>query len=262
MVASPKPVAVGADQHLPEKPKPGCACKGTEVTEIVGVATIGSFAGAIPSPLKLLWYVPGQGDGFKMTISDTELRKWVREAAAYQGIPHLLLAVILQQENGPNATTFQKIGQFGERSITTFAAIMDNVLWDAIPDKIAGGSTGLANMSRNALKGAATYSETTYCRPPLPDSVKYRILGWNQDTRISGDDCKADLYYCAAHLRELIDRVTKIRCHSGALNSIELENVIKAYNGSGPLAEKYAKDAMNLIKNAAEGKAVLYFYEK
>ena len=43
----------------------------------------------------------------------------------YHGIPHILLAIILLQENGPSATGFQKLGQFVERCISTFAAIVD-----------------------------------------------------------------------------------------------------------------------------------------
>jgi hypothetical protein len=197
----------------------------------------------------------------RLYVPDKEIRQWIKQAAEYHGIPHVLLAVILQQENGPNATTTQKVLQFGERSLTTFAAIMDDVFWDVVPDKIAGGSSGFANMSRSALRGAARYSETMYGRPPLPSSVQYRILGWNQDTRVSGDDWKADLYYCAAHLRQLIDRVTHTPCHRGALNLAQLEKVIAAYNGSGALAAKYAKDAMALLARAEKGQDQLYFYQ-
>ncbi len=246
----------------PNSKKQSCPCSGMEKSTISGLGSIPSYSGDFPSPLQVMWYVPSKDEPFRLSVQDKEIKQWIRQAAEYHGIPHILLAVILQQENGPNATEWQKIGQFGERSLTTFAAIMDNVFWDIIPDRIAGGSSGFANMSRKALLSAADYSERMYGRPPLPNSVKYRILGWNQDTRISGDDWKSDLYYCAAHLRQLIDRVTKKRCHSGDINLSQLEKIIAAYNGSGPLAEKYAKDAMKLLADAELGKATLYFYEK
>lgn len=238
-----------------------CPCSGMENTTISGLSPISGYSGNLPSPLPLMWYVPGKDEPLRLYIDDKEIRQWVREAAAYHKIPQILLAVILQQENGPNATTTQKVLQFTERSLTTFSAIMDNLLFDIVPDKIAGGSTGFANMSRNALQNAAIYSEKMYGRPPLPGSVKYRIFGWNQDTRVSGDDWKSDLYYCAAHLRQLIDFVTNRICHNGSISISELEKVIAAYNGSGPLAKKYAKDAMKLLSDAASGKATLYFYE-
>lgn len=105
-----------------------------------------------------MWYVPGKDEPFRLSISDTEIRQWIKQAADYQGIPHILLAVILQQENPPNGTELQKVLQFGERSVTTFAAIMDDVFFDLVPDKVAGGSSGFANMSRSALQSAAEYS--------------------------------------------------------------------------------------------------------
>ncbi len=238
-----------------------CPCSGMENTTITGLSPIPGYSGNLSSPFPVMWYVPGKDEPFRLSVQDKEIRQWVRQAVGYHKIPHVLLAVILQQENGPNATTTQKVLQFTERSLTTFAAILDNALFDVVPDKVAGGSTGFANMSRSALQSAALYSEKMYGRPPLPDSVKFRILGWNQDTRVSGDDWKADLYYCAAHLRQLIDYVTNRICHNGTISISELEKVIAAYNGSGPLAKKYAKDAMKLLSDAASGKAALYFYE-
>jgi hypothetical protein len=34
------------------------------------------------------------------------------------------------------------------------------------------------------------------------------------------------------------------------------------YNGSGALANKYSRDAIKLLTDAAEGTQILYFYEK
>lgn len=237
-------------------------CTGREKSTIAGLPKIASYKGDFPSPLQVMWYAPETREIFKLKISDTEIRRWIKSAAAYHGIPHVLLAIILQQENGPNGTTFQKVGQFAERSITTFGAIVDKHLWGIFPDAIASGSSGFANMSRAALVDAAEYTERQYGKNPLSNEARYRAFGWDQDTRVSGDDFRADLYYCAAHLRQLIDRVTGSPRHNGPITMSQLRAVIKAYNGSGPMAEKYADDAMKLLQGAISGSAKLYFYEE
>lgn len=237
-------------------------CTGGEKTVIAGLGKIASYKGDFPSPLQVMWYVPEVREIFKLKISDTEIRRWIKSAAVYHGIPHVLLAIILQQENGPNATTVQKVGQFAERSVTTFGAIIDKHLWGIFPDAIAKGSSGFANMSRGALVDAAEYTERQYGKNPISNEARYRALGWDQDTRVAGDDFRADLYYCAAHLRQLIDRVTGCPCHDGPITFSQLRAVIKSYNGSGAMAEKYADDAMKLLQGAVNGSAKLYFYEE
>lgn len=239
-----------------------CRCTGQEVTILPDYESVPSYTGDLPSPLQIMWYAPEGNEALRTEFSDSEIRGWIRDAAKYHGIPHILLAVILQQENGPGASKFLQTLQFGERSLTTFLAIVDEVAFDIVPDKVAGSSSGFVNMSRNTLRKAATYIENYYCKRPMPEDVQYRIFGYNQDTRIPGDDWKADLYYAAAHLRELIDRVTGIPCHKGSLTPQQLKSVIGAYNGSGPLAEKYASDAMALLERAKSGTASLYFYER
>lgn len=236
-------------------------CTGREVTTIAGLGAIPSYRGDFPSPLQVMWYTPTPGEPLRMSVPDSEIRQWIKQAAQYQRIPHVLLAVVLQQENSPRATGWHQFLQFGERSLTTAAAIADEALFDIVPDRVAGSSTGFANMSRAALRDAVAYSQRMYGRPPMPADVRYRLLGWDQDTRVSGDDLRGDLYYCAAHLRQLVDRVAG-RCHNGALTLDQLERVIKAYNGSGPLADKYARDAMKLLADAQTGAATLYFYEE
>ena len=211
-----------------------------------------------------MWYVPENNEIFKIWYSPSEIRSWVKNAADYHGIPQELLAVILQQENGPNATWWQKGGQFLERSLTTASAILDEHLGDIVSDKLAGGSSGIANMSRKTLKDAVKYIEETYYykKPVLPEDVRYRLLGWDQDTQISGDDLKADLYYSAAHLRQLIDRITGQPCYEGPLTFEQVEKIAAAYNGSGDLAKKYGEDALQRLEDAITGKEPLYFYEK
>lgn len=238
-----------------------CRCRGTETSSITGYEKISSYSGELPSPLQIIWYTPKSNEILKLSFSDSEIRKWVKEAAQYHGVPHILLAVILQQENGPKAGKLLQTLQFGERTLTTFLAIVDKYAFDIVPDRISGSSSGFVNMSRNTLQKAATYTENYYCKKPMPKDVQYRIFGYDQDTRIPGDDWRADLYYAAAHLRELIDRKTNTRCHNSTLTPEQLKSVIASYNGSGPLAEKYASDAMSLLEQAKSGAATLYFYE-
>jgi hypothetical protein len=239
-----------------------CRCTGKEATTLSGYESISSYTGELPSPLQVMWYAPKGNELLKIKFSDTEIRQWIKQAAVYHGVPHILLATIIQQENGPKASKFLQTLQFGERSLTTFLAIVDEIAFDAIPDKLSGGSSGFVNMSRATLQNSATYIENYYCKKPMPKDVQYRIFGWNQDTRIPGDDWKADLYYAAGHLRELIDKITGRSCHSGVLTEEQLKSVIARYNGTGPLAEKYSADAMKLLDEAKSGESHLYFYEK
>lgn len=244
-----------------------CPCKGTENTITSDVGNIPSYTGEFPSPLQVMWYMPENDEIMKGYYPDSEIRTWIKDAADYHGVPHEMLAVILQQENSPAASKWRQMLQFGERSATTFMAVMDEFLLDLVPDKafgknLAGGSSGFANMSRATLRGAAEYTEKNYCKNPMPDSVRYRLLGWDQDTRIPGDDWKADLYYCAAHIRQLIDLVTGKRCHQGPLTTAQVREVFKRYNGSGKQADKYASDAMAKLLGASQGNTTLYFYEK
>jgi len=251
-----------------------CPCTGQENSTILGLSDISSYRGDFPSPLQVMWYAPESSELLSTKIPDREIRSWIKDAAEYHGIPHAMLAVILQQENNPNASLGLQAAQFGERTLTTFLAVTDELLFDLVPDKmpswspikagksIASGSSGFANMSRPTLRAAAAYTENMYCRNPMPDDVRYRLLGWDQDTRIPGDDWKADLYYCAAHIRQLIDRITGKTCHNDGLTREQVAAVFGAYNGSGPAARKYGSDAMKKLTDAEQGKTTLFFYEK
>lgn len=235
-----------------------CECTGHEVAKFIDENKIPSFNGAIKSPVKLYWIAPRIGN--IITISDSDLRKWVKDACAYHKIPHILLALILQNENNPNAPYWRRVAQFGERSITTAANAIDLII-SIIPDKVSKGSSGIANVSDKALLDGVESSIKKYGRPPIPTSVKMDILGLNTDTRISGDDWRNDLYYAAAHLRFLIDRELK-PCFNGTLSHEDLKKIIKAYNGKGKEAEKYAENAMANLKLGIQKKGNLYFYEK
>ncbi len=244
-------------------------CTGKEVSNIPdSIKNIPSYNGDFPAPFPLMWYAPENDEVLKIYFSPQEIRKWVNDACIYHGIPYVILAAILQNENvpPPEGEAWKDIFQFGERSATTALAILDATLWDSIPDQIFGkrissGSSGLVNLSRQTLVNAAKYTENVYGKPPLPEYVRYRLLGWDQDTRIPGDDAKADLYYAAAHIRELIDRTIGTTCHSGTLSFEQVSNVIGAYNGSGEGAKKYAIRAMENIQKAVDGQGYLYFYQ-
>lgn len=231
-------------------------------TSVEGEDRIASYHGPFVSPLPVMWYAPENDELLKAWFPAQEIRIWIKKAAKYQDVPHCMLAVILQQENAPSASWYRKLGQFGERTVTTAAAILDDALFDVVPDAISGGSSGFANMSRATLRQAATYSEATLHRAPLPADVRYRALGWDQDTRVAGDDYHADLYYAAAHLRELIDRQTGVTGFQGVIPMDDVREVFRRYNGSGPMAEKYAKDAMALLEGAIKGSRILYFFER
>ena len=238
------------------------ACSGEEMSTLPGESAIKSYSGDFPSPLQAMNYTWGRNDIARFWFPDQEIRGWVKDAARYHGIPNSMLSVILQQEKSPNASTWRQFLQFGERQLTTAAAVLDEWLFDIVPDVVSKGSSGFANMSYNTLKQAALYSKDNYGRQPIPEDIRYRLLGWDSDTRIPGDDWKADLYYAAAHLRELIDRVTNKTCQSGPLSDDEIKAVFRAYNGSGPLAEKYAEDAMARLSAAKNGTGPLYFFER
>jgi len=188
------------------------------------------------------------------------VRKWVKDACSYHKIPHILLALILQNENNPNAPEWRKAAQFAERSITTAAFVIDKLIF-IVPNKISKGSLGLANVSDKALQDGVEGSINKYGRPPIPSTILRNIFGMNKDTRVSGDDWRNDLYYAAAHLRFLIDRELR-NCYNGTMSYSDLHKVIAAYNGSGIEAKKYADNAIANLNLAISGKGTLYFYEK
>jgi hypothetical protein len=225
-----------------------------------GFRRVPPYTGDLPSPLQVMWYVPqGLSDAFY--VSDREIRGWVDDAARYHGVPTELLAAILGNENGSRGSTVRQLLQFGERTATTAADIADRVLFGIVPDRVAGSSSGIGNMSRRALLGAVDYVQRVLGRAVIPDEVANRVFGWRQDTRISGDDLRADLYYSAAHVRELIDRVTRTRNYGGGLTRDQVRDVAAAYNGSGNAARRYGEEAVAKIEAAASGGRPLYFFQ-
>ena len=103
-----------------------------------------------------------------------------------------------------------------------------------------------------------------YCKELMPKNIANRIgyiYDSNVDVGVQGLDWRADLYYGAAHIRQLIDRIVG-KCTKGEITLNQVEKIFASYNGSGPVAEKYGKDAIDLLKKASDGKANLFFYEK
>ncbi|MFZ7286252.1 hypothetical protein ACLSZ3_10735, partial [Avibacterium gallinarum] len=206
-----------------------CTCSGKEKIHFIDEDKIPSYSGNFKSPIGVMWFYPSTDIG--ITVDDSLVRKWVKDASLYQGIPHILLALILQNENAENSPYWRKIGQFIERTLTTVANIIDEKIF-IIPNVISKGSSGLANMSDKALKLGVQHSIEKYARPPIPTSISKTILGINTDSQISGDDWRNDLYYAAAHIRYLIDK-NYGDCYSGEMTIDMLHTILRAYNGPG-----------------------------
>jgi hypothetical protein len=255
-----------------------CACGGPHPLKIVGdgVGAIQSYTGELPSPFMLAMLVPKEGVAKKATPS--EIRGWAKAAAEYHEIPYEMLAVILQQENGPNAPLWRKIGQKVEREYTVTAAHIEErtgvlatidektgiltkikEITDRDIKDLPNGSTGILNMRRPTLLGTLKYTKEKYPNRPIIPSDKSNI-----DFGFAGDDWEADMYYGAAHIRQLIDRVVVgggKSCAKGEITLEQVEKVFAAYNGKGDGANKYGKDAIAKLKGAYNGQMTLYFYE-
>lgn len=249
-----------APKGPPGSPQTGAA---GHLTTMPGDENIPSYTGGLPSPFPLIPNMRDDGDTWPVaTVTPSELRGWVQDASEYHGVPPAMLAVILQQENNPNASGMDKFLQAGERALTTGLSWLDDVVGDIIPDQFSRGSTGLANMSDGTLQETLAYHQQNFPGTPVvPGAVADRLWGMNADTGISGVDTEVDMYYAAAHLRQLIDEVTGEPGFSGELTPEQTQAVFTAYNGSGPMAEQYGEDAMALLNGANSGKETLYFYE-
>jgi len=184
----------------------------------------------------------------------------VDDAARYQKLPTELPAAILQNENGPRSTRRTQVLQAGERGVTTAANVADHLLGGRLPDKVPDGSTGIGNVRRPTLRRTKSYVESTLGRPLTPDDVARRAFGVRHPT-IAGLDTRNDVYYSAAHLRQLTDEVTGVRDYAGPLTPEQVHRIAARYNGHGPGAEKYGRDVVNSLRSAASGRQPLYFYQ-
>lgn len=185
---------------------------------------------------------------------ETSIKRWIYDASRYNNVPVVLMAIILQQENAPNVSETVKQLQAGERRVQTLAGLNDDQYWGVMPDKVAGGSTGIANLSRQTLRDASVYLETHYHKPAIPDAIRQD----KGDPRLAGIDEQLDLYYMSALLRQLIDRHVS-QASIGNLSDEAIARVAQAYNGSGPKAVKYGRDAVARLNAARQGTAPLLF---
>ena len=240
-----------------------------------------------------MWYAPTEKEltnaikNRNFEIPANTIRGWVKDASTYHTVPHELLAALLQNENPIREKGVKdflhNVVQYVERSGTTLHTrttmdivyvkdlrvdalmlqIIDDKAWDIIPDKIgntriASGSSGIGNLTRDNLRVAVKYTKDTYNKDIIPSNVRFRDSGFDSDTQISGNDLKSDLYYAATYMRRLIDIITE------GITIDQAEKVLTIYNG--PLerdeAKAYGKRAMNHIFNAQKGVSNLYFYEK
>jgi len=232
-----------------------CKCGGPHPLKIVGneVKPIKSYTGDLPSPLLLL--IP-KANAKISTIPHSEIRRWVKEAAEYHEVPYEMLAVILQQENAPNVSTGRKVLQFGERSLSTLVAGVERMVGISTP--AGDASTGIMNMRRPTLQGTIRHTKENYNRSIVP-SHKSQI-----DRGRAGEDFEADMYYLAAHVRQLIDkRVTKEgTCAKGTITLNQVREVFADYNGPNrKISGKYGDDSMAKLNGAYNGTVTLYFYE-
>jgi len=235
----------------------------TNSTYLVGFDELRTGEGPIPSLFGPIPSLPTDFFGVSdYLVTHEEIRTWVHQASSYHDVPPQLLAVVLQQENAPDAAGWLRPLQAIERWVTTGASVLESSgMGMVVPDWVSKGSSGIANMQKDTLDGAVAYVESTYGRPVMPDSMKHTALPMvDRDTRIQGLDVRADLYYASAHLRELIDReIGNGQPYTGPLTADDIERVLAAYNGSGAAAEKYGKDAMRRLEDARSGEVPLYF---
>jgi hypothetical protein len=255
-------------------------------TWIEGLGPIASCALDLPVWVRLLRSTPDGRDPFSIIRTSATIRLWVAEAATYHDVPQALAAVVLQQENSPRASDTRRALQLAERELQGDAARQDEESFGLFPDKFAGGSTGIANMSRATFRGTDDYIRKTYHKEVLPAHVKKEIelyladaearkrglygkepgfLGSSfgaEDHRYAGQDIRGDLYYMAGHLRQLIDRVMgKGKIYRGPLTLEDVARIAGAYNGSGDAAKKYGADAVGRLKKAQAAEEPLYFYQ-
>jgi hypothetical protein len=168
-----------------------------------------------------------------------------------------MLAVLLEQENGQNVSAFRRFAQGYERFLQFSGAVIKGATGMPVPG--AEGSTGIINMLRSTFLKTISYTKETYARPLLP-AHKQGI-----DSGFAGVDIEADLYYGAAHIRQLIDRVVGSPCTKGEITLDQVRLVFTSYNGpprpDNEKAHKYGDDAMSKLLGSYNGTKTLHFYE-
>jgi len=255
---SPEVARMLAEQT--EEEKKTCQCGGPHPLKIVGeeVKPIGGYTGALRAPGLLFKMDESPRRIDARTIENSRrIRRWAREAAAYHEIPYVMLAVLLEQENGQNVSAWRRFAQGYERFLQSSSAVIKDATDAPVPG--AEGSTGIINMIRATYLETAAYTKKTYFRPLLPTHKQ------DIDSGFVGVDVEADMYYAAAHIRYLIDDKGNNPCTKGEITLDQVQMVFTRYNYSGDRipdsATNYGKAAMNKLKGAYNGSFTLHFYE-
>jgi uncharacterized Zn-binding protein involved in type VI secretion len=237
-----------------------CQCGGPHPLKIVGeeVKQIGGYTGKLRAPGMLFKMDESPRRIDARTLENSRrIRRWAREASAHHEIPYVMLAVLLEQENGQNVSAWRRFGQGYERFLQFSGAVIKDATGIPVPG--ADGSTGIINMIRATYLKTKKHTQEKYARPLLP-SNKQSI-----DSGFVGVDVEADLYYGAAYIRYLIDEDGTSSCTKGEITLEQVQNAFTRYNGppsennTAPIG--YGQAAMNKLLGAYKGTKVLYFYE-
>jgi len=178
------------------------------------------------------------------------LRAAVAKAASWTGVPGELLAAVLQNENSPKATDFNRTLQAMERG-------RDEAL-SAIGFDV---STGFGNVKPDTLDEAKGVFRKFYKWPILGSGV--RDVGQNDNT-------ETDIYHAAAVLRDGLNKAWSAGGRSlnkqeynkyeyypyfgGTVTEDVATRAMGHYNGWGDGAKKYGEDGLKRIQ-----KQQLYF---
>ncbi len=200
-------------------------------------------------------------------VTPEEFRATLARAAAYHDVPLALAASILQNENQPYATDFQKAGQFIERSLQTDLALLGTELGmrtfnretfvGEVRDKLFNGSSGIANLKPATARQAINYVENTLHYPAVPVGIAERST-----TPVPGVNWEHDMYYFGATLRQAIDLVTGTPAYTGPLSAEQFEYVASRYVGFREnVYTDYSQRAVQNVSDAISGQRPLYYYQ-
>lgn len=174
------------------------------------------------------------------------LRAAVGRAAAWACVPAELLAAVLQNENSPKASGFDRMGQSVERSLQ---------------ELIGSGSTGFGNVKPETLKAVKELFKTYY---------KSTIFGPGVKDTDQNDNAETDIFHAAAVLRDGLNKAWSAGARSlngdqykrylyypyfgGAVTGEVAIRAMGHYNGMGDAARTYGEMGLNRIQ-----KQPLYF---
>lgn len=167
------------------------------------------------------------------------VRGYVTKAADWACVPPAMLAAILQQENSPSATDFQKLGQSVERGLQAL---------------IGKGSTGFGNVKPETLATVKSIFATYY---------KFSVEGPGVKKTGQNKNIQTDIYHAAAVLRHGLNQAWSVGERSlnkdenkkytyypyfgGVVSKDVAIRAMGHYNGMGNDAKAYGTGAMGRI---------------